>query len=460
MLLSMEDCSRWVPIRWPDDWRDVSLLELLKGTPVNCLVVGWGKENLPPAFLEQGRQVGLSFVGIVDAASDRAAALSSAKSAGVAAVAVADPAGVGLPAIAWAEKAKLPWGSKAGAFAVSDAVWPSIPPRKTAEGGPTGAPWVDSNGWIIQLARTRAQGRPVWVAAAPPKIDFVRTAQYLLAISDAYAYGGRWVITLDEKLRAALRDRKTPALTMWKNMMNAVRFFEQHRDWERFAVQANIAVISDFSGDNEFAGNEILNLLPRRGVPYRIVEKAHAADVPLNGMKGVLYPDGEPPAEAVRKKLAEFAESGGVVVASAKWPAPQGLTPTMDSYRRWNVYAIGKGRLAIAKEEGQDPYLTAGDAQVLISRRNDLVRYFNFQSLNGYYTAAADGRKAVLHTVNYAMRTFGHPVSVAFMRRYRSARMWRFDAESPTALEAAATETGVEVHLPPFGVYAAIELDA
>ena len=36
--------SDWIPMRWPRQWKDPSSLELIQGTPINCLV---GEEGAP-----------------------------------------------------------------------------------------------------------------------------------------------------------------------------------------------------------------------------------------------------------------------------------------------------------------------------------------------------------------------------------------------------------------------------
>ena len=86
--------SNWVPMKWPcgpleiarrnksgsinadlkemlEAWGQPAALELLKGTPINCLIVDWaygGPEDsaqqraLKP-LLEAGRRLGISFVG-------------------------------------------------------------------------------------------------------------------------------------------------------------------------------------------------------------------------------------------------------------------------------------------------------------------------------------------------------------------------------------------------------------
>jgi hypothetical protein len=456
MLLSMTAVATWVPMRWPELWSDASLLTLLDATPFNCLVLRWGDRQPAPAFIEQARRRGLALVGLIEG-SGRAEALRSAEAARLDAVALDEPAGAGLPAIAWGEKSKLAWTSPAAGFAIADGVWPAIPARDSAESGPTAAPWVDSNGWLIQLARTFARGKPLWVNAAPPAAGYLRPEQYALAVADAGAYGARWVVTLDGKLAAALAARDTNSLVTWRAIADAARFFEAHRAWAAFPSCANVAVLSDFAGPNEYVAQELLNLLPRRGVPYRVLDKAQAAAVPWDGLACMLYPDQDQPSTALRQKLLAFVQQGGVLMAHTKWPAPGGLAPTLDPFRRWNVYALGKGRLAIAADEGLDPYEMAADAQVLLGHRHDLVRYFNFSALNGYYTAAGD--KAVLHVINYALRPWAHPVSVTLARSYRGARLWRPGSGAPVTVGLARLPSGVDLHLPPLGVYAAIELE-
>ncbi|HVX65733.1 MAG TPA: hypothetical protein VHA11_03980 [Bryobacteraceae bacterium] len=456
MLLSMADVATWNPMHWPGLWSDPSQLALLDATPFNCLVLRWGPRKHAPAFLDAARSRGLALVGLIEG-EGRAEALRSAGSAHLDAVALDQPAETGLPVIAWGEKSKLAWKSAAAGFAIADGVWPGIPKRESAESGPTGAPWVDSNGWQVQLARTLAGGKPVWLNAAPPAEGIVRSEAYTLAVADSAAYGARWIVALHDKLAAAIAAGDSKALATWRSMAAATKFFDTHRAWSALPCYANVAVLSDFAGPNEYVAQELLNLLPRRGVSYRILEKGQAEAASFDGLACILYPDQDPPPADLQRKLQAFLEQGGVLLAHNKWPAPAGAAPTPDTFRRWNIYAVGKGRLAIAAEEGIDPYEMAADTQLILGHRNDIARYFNFATLNGYYTAAEN--RAVLHLLNFALRAAGHPVSVTLMRNYRGARLWRPDGAGSANVELARLPAGVELHLPPLGVYAAIELE-
>jgi len=93
-----------IPFRWPVEWKDASRLELLKGTPINCLV-----GDAPPPFP--------------------------------------------LGDLQFSPKDRLPAG-----VAVREGAWPRVLPAETkkdaAEAGATGAAWVDSNAGLIRLAQT------------------------------------------------------------------------------------------------------------------------------------------------------------------------------------------------------------------------------------------------------------------------------------------------------------------
>ena len=98
--------------------------------------------------------------------------------------------------------------------ALSTAEWPRIPTqwrKRTGErspgsdAGPTGAPWVDSNGWKCLLAAAKAPGKTIWTLAEPPEdVTGYRPPHYALAVADSAVYGGQWVVAFDAETRKAL----------------------------------------------------------------------------------------------------------------------------------------------------------------------------------------------------------------------------------------------------------------
>ncbi len=223
-----------VPIRWPagpleaglrekngglsaeaketfQKWLDPAALKILAGTPINCLVVAWAggtpldatQQQVLAPLVRQASAAGLAVVGLIEPSANRDSAVAAAKAGGLAAIACAEATAVdGVTVLPYADRAKLPWTSSAPVVLVRDNVWPGIPPKATAAA--TGGPWIDSNGWFLQLARARCGAKPLWLLADPPAKTILRTPSYLRALADIHQRGGHWVISLDDQLRAGL----------------------------------------------------------------------------------------------------------------------------------------------------------------------------------------------------------------------------------------------------------------
>ena len=431
----MTDPANWVPMRWPASWTDPRLLDLLKGTLVNCLVVEAGAESgALKAVVDRGRRAGFAF-----------------------------------PEVTSVQRSKIRSAASSPGVAFTGNVWPSIklseqPKKKVTnpdrvEAGPTGVPWVDSNGWFVRLARTLLPGKPVWIAAEPPGETAPSPESYALAVADAAAYGGRWVVTLDAVLARGLAAGKPAERATWKRIAAALSFFEGRQQWQSYEPQAVLGVLSDFSGGNEFLSTEALNLIPRRHLPFRIIDKTRAHAGAFDGLKAIVYTDHDPPDKLVREALAAFTAGGGGVIS----PIPSaGLAPhsppIRESHPRFVEYASGNGRIAVAREEISDPYLLAADAHTLLSRANDLIRVWNGGPANSYYTSSPDGHSALVQIVSYIRRPVSH-ISLGVLGSWRAARLWTLDSRSPYPLRNIAQGEWTEMRLPPLAVYGAVELE-
>jgi hypothetical protein len=393
------------PFRWPDSWTDPALLQLLKDTPVTGVLAKDGP------------------------------AAKAARDAGLEVLAPTTPLVKGR--------------------------WPGIRTARRSgggarvEAGPTGAPWVDSNGFLILLERAASPGRQVWIDADPPR-EGVREKDYLTAIADSAAYGGRWVLSLDPALAGAMASKAPAAMATWSRMMSAVRFFDRHEAWSSYRTHGLLAVVADFNGPGRFLNREVLNLTARLHQPYRIIDRAQLTAASLAGLKAVVAPDRSAPSAEARSILTKFAEDGGLLIVAPSWgPAPADAGP--DPHPRYAVGPLGKGRLAVARAPQTDPYLVANDAMNLLGHREDLVRFWNAGSMGSHYTLKPGGG-ALVQIVNYASRTERYPVSFRVEGAYRKATLWSFEKEGPQPLEALPDRGGVELHLPVLPVYAAVEL--
>jgi len=417
-----------VPFRWPATWSDPALLKLLEGSPINCLL-----------FEE------LAGAGPVAAAA-RAAGLTAIEAS----------------ALRAAPLASIEWTSPAAQVVISGLAWPRIKlsARQSSgvDAGPTGAPWIDSNTWVARLAAVRAPNRPVWLAFEHSKDDPVPgEAAYINAIADSAASGARWIIALDDNLVRGLPAANSGALKIWRGIVTAVAFFEKRRDRAAWKPWGSIGILSSFSGKDEFIGQEILNLAARRNLLYRVLDRSIPATIDLEGLPAVLCVDSELPDNGLKAELVAFARSGGLLIVprplEAQFPGEKTVRCPVAGY---TLKSLGKGKVATAARDWDDPYFLAADVHNLVGRRNDPATLFNAGSLWEHYSIAPDGRGALLQLVAFAGRT-NESVSLAAARPWRSAQMHTIARDLPVILEPVAVEGTAEFHLPAFSYYAALE---
>ena len=401
-------------MRWPAAWTDSSALDLIKGSAIDYLLIEEGEQFEP--VRKQARQAGLR-IGVPDAA----------------------PSGVTMV----------------------KGQWPGVRMTRSdgarVSAGPTGDPWVDSNGWQIRLAGALQPEAPVWVNARPPENFRASAGAYLIGVADSGAYGGRWVITLDNQSASALMARRPDALDIWKKTVAAAGFFAQRKAWAGYAPAAVVGVISDFAGDNEAFSRELLNLLARAGQHYRILPKDAAPN--LEGLRAVIYADAQQPDARLRKQILGFVEAGGALIASPSWGAAPGAAAKPDDEGPLFVArSLGKGKIALAKTPARDPYQWANDSVALVSHRYDMVRIWNGGATGSYYALSPDRKKAVVHVLFYANRG-PDAASVRVAGRWKAARAWTPDGPVET-IETEYHQDAIEVHLPQVPQYVALELDA
>ncbi len=403
----------------PVMWQEPITPALLAGTPFNCLVVDPAAKPPQQAAVLQARQAGLEVVTL-DAA----------------------PAEV-LDACPWP---RVESGGQDGAGA-----------------GPTGLPWIESNGWRVRLARAKTPGGNIWVRCGklPENTALPLSPEsYALAVADAAAHGGIWIVELDGELRRRMAAGQPRAVETWRQLVTAAAFFARHEAWAAMPPQGMLGVVSDFAGGNEFLAGELLNLLARRQVGYRVILSRQASLAATQGLSALLYAAQSAPAGEVLDLLISFARAGGLVILPAAAVAciPPG-TDEPDAQAGFQVRAVGQGRFAVARQNWDDPYTVARDVHVLMSRRHDHLHLYNASSINSYSTVAAGG-DGVVHLLNYSLRPPASPVTLAVRRRYREARFWSLGANAPTDVKMLAEADWLEMPLPPFSVYAAVELKA
>jgi hypothetical protein len=339
-----------------------------------------------------------------------------------------------------------------------EGVWPNVKSTRTrdrdaAEAGPTGAPWVDSNGWRIRLAQALDPGKTLWLMAEPPKgNEVVSLDSFALPAAEATAYGARWVITLSEEFRKGIEAGSDAAMKAWNRIVSVLQLAERHPEWRSWKVVAALGVISDFAGENEFLGGEFLNLAERRDLSYRVISKAAVDAAALAGLKAVIYIDKGPPDGELLKTLLAFVHQGGTLIAPPGYPE---AAATQEQHG-YGIHPHGAGRIATPKQEWGDPFLLAGEVHLLMSHREDVLRVWNGGLMNSYYLASPDGKQAVVHLVNYNLRSRLDTVTLGLAKPFETAEVHTVD--SAATVKPVARRLGAEVPLPPFTTYSAVQL--
>jgi hypothetical protein len=353
--------------------------------------------------------------------------------------------------------------SESQIVALSTAEWPRIPTqwrKRTgersagADAGPTGAPWVDSNGWKCLLAKAKAPRKSIWTLAQPPEdVTGYRPAHYALAVADSAVYGGQWVVAFDAETRKALASGT--GNDAWKAVTEALGFFAAHKSWVEQPAPARLGIVSDFNGPNRFLSGEALNLMMRRHLSYRIIDRDRLKPESLHDLKSVLWIDQRAPEGSAKSILSAFTETGGLLILPASASSLTSGKPSGSFESRFDYYPSGKGKVALATKPWSDPWLLAADTHLLLGRKYDLIRTFNAGSCNVRYTRGTN--TGVVHVVSYTARPFGYPASIYVAHPYKSARWSTLSGINNEPIELKQKGEGVEVYLPEFAPYAAVE---
>lgn len=421
----MSISAQWIPIEWPASWQP-GQLSLLRDTPFNALAF----KDAPPA-------------GIAEAAR---------------------AAGLNVPTLEWKAWKEVDWSKSGDVIAIGDGFWPAYNYKGLADGsaGPTGEPWLDANGWLYLYSRARGGQRTVWVRSDPPEDPrTVRQAHLQLLLAEAFAFGGRRPLWLPPEFAAALAAGNDKALTDWKKLVDTARWLQTRDAWRAWPAVAPLVLLSDFSGDNEYLAGETMLLAARKQIAFWPLHVAQAQAKDLAGRRAVVYMDQAPPAPALVALLQTFATNGGLVVAGpSAAKAFAGLKPVnAHPHPRFDVFSLGRGRVALSRAAFDDAWTLADDAHLLLSRRYDPARLFNGGLLHTHCAASPDGKRTLVHLINYGAEPFFNIVVLQVTRPVRAARIHLPGSDEAKSVQIGGDPVRPEIIIPHFSVYLAVELD-
>ena len=442
--------AAWVPVRWP--WGDTRSLELLTGTPVNCLLLKSPTPELVAAAQARGAAaLGLVTPGGEGREMERALAarvdgivlegeFPEGTAAGVAArLRAANP---DAAVIELTSRSRLPLGSAAPVIGTYQGVWPGIVVEEggAKRSGPTSSVWIDTNTGFLRAVRAWG-GAAVWIANQPPPKTAVATTRYLQAIADAGISGARWVVALDDDLAGRLAAREETAMGTWKRIAGMLAYFERHAEWRAMPEGGQLALLQD-PGKGGLVSGGILDMMAVKHTPVRPIPRQRLSGAALAGATMAVNLDGTALTAEQKAILLAFTRGGGTLLTG-----PPG----------WKDPAATAGSITLEKAGLERLNDIWHDVNAMIGRRNMGVRLFNVASMLSNFLAAPGGKTAIVHLVNYSDYPVEN-VTVHYLGEYQHATLMT-PGGADKALEVYKTEEGWGVDVERVGVCATIRLE-
>jgi hypothetical protein len=480
----------WVPVRWtggplelawrtraktlPADaavrdalarWYEPATLSLLEDSPANCLLVTWSapadaaveaeQQRLVKVYADAAHKRGLVVLGLIYAAGDASKIATDAARAALDGLVLEGDFSPEFPAslkkaaasmlVVEIAKDAAPLRWKPAPIVAVSGVAPSA--RNLAEmgirGSPSSEPWIQSNIWLVRSFALVLPSPAVWISS---QFENASAGDYARAVADAAA-GGRWIVSLDDALRAKLRARDAAALEVWHRLSSYLKYAESHSAWHALAAYGNVGIVLDPETAKQDFADEYLNLVTRRQVPYRLLTRSGLNAAAVGEFRALVAIELDPPSAVERKLLQGFAENGGLVIAGPSW----GNAPKTEPFVE---IPAGKGRVVVYKDP--DPETLARDLKELLSDDDLGVVPFNVPSVITFASGGGPGQPLVVHLVNY----FDHPVEAITLRvagKFNSARL-----ETPEGaavdLPLRDAEGRTEVTIPKLLVWATVSM--
>jgi hypothetical protein len=485
----------WIPARWPGGpleverrakdgtlpdsaalreslarWYDPATLDLLQGTPINCLLVTWSAggdadterahQQLVSAYARAARSRGIAVLGLVHAPAFPASFLPAAVEAGLdglvfegdfpdvetlaaeARRALRTPTPHAVVVVPASPDTPAP---APDIVATTDAFAPGVRDvDDEMEAGPSSEPWIDFNLGLLRSLRAHAGARPVWLlhslAARPSPLDYQR------AIAEATAAGARWAVAPDDELRHGLWTNAPDAIDTWRRIAAHLAFQRDHTAWRNHEPLAVLGFVHDRDAAHRFLAGEHLKLALRARIPLTFIERAELNAPVLAGLGAVHALDLPQPTAAERALLTGFARKGGLLVVTPAWQPAE-----FSEHEDVVEVPLGDGRLAVCRDEAD-----AGElAKVLvdlIGREQLGVRLFRAPSVLSHAARGAEG-DVLVHLINYA----SYPAESLVVRvagEFRKARWYTPGAPPEDAsLESAPGRAEATIaRLPVYGV--------
>jgi hypothetical protein len=438
-----------VPARW--DSAETQSLELLRDTPVNCLLLE--EQRWSAAFVRAAGEAGLATLAVIRPGGDTVAAAKRAAAAGFSGAVLEGAfdtdsreqarkalADAGLKIVELGPRSAMRFDSGDAVVGTNQGLWAGVRPHdESAKTGPTSAAWIDTNTGFLRYARAAAK-QPVWIGHRPPAGTAYPVERYLQAVGDAASTGARWVVALDQEMSRKLHARDRNALAAWKRIADTLRYYEEHKEWRDAAPYGHLAIIENEASGALLSGG-ILDMIAVKHTPVRAVPPERLSESMMAGTQLAVNVDPEALSERQREVLRWFTRSGGTLLTG-----PPG----------WKFPAPRPGQITLEKEDLGKLDTIWRELNSLAGRKNLGARLFNVSTMMSNLLETRDRRQVILHLVNYA----DYPVeniTVHVLGKYRDATLHQPGA-SPIAVQGYEIEEGTGYDIERVGSVATLVL--
>ena len=263
---------------------------------------------------------------------------------------------------------------------------------------PTAQPWIDTNLALIKIEeRSRPAQIPLYTFSWDDQTQqrTFTADDYSLAVAEAGAFHADLVLQVDEHLQQGLNHHDADAWALWNQVRSTLKF--SLNTTGALEPAANVAVVDDHLDTSD----EVLNLLSRHNIPFRVFLPADLRSEELKSFDVVVVltkPDQE-----IAEKIRNFATRGAtVVVVNSLDRYPWQNSQPVQVNEHTTSYTVGSGKILDLSEPVTDPETFAQDIRRLLGKRNSLLSLWNGLTTIVVPYQPRGGSVTVLELVNYA----------------------------------------------------------
>lgn len=443
----------WVPVRWNSV--DVKTLQVLKGTPVNCLLLNWRSGDAALVdFARAAAGRGIAPVAVLRPGSDTVALARAAKDGNMAGIVLEGdfPEGAasavraavsGAPVIELTSRNRMKLGGSDPVIGTYQGVWAGIQITDSgkAKAAPSGAAWIDTNTGFLRAVRAWGDNA-VWLANLPPEHTVITAQRYMQMIGDAGIMGARWVVAFDDDFAAGLYKQDTGAVRDWKRIAEMIQFFEAHREWRNLQPGGQLALVQA-TGEGGLLSGGILDMIAVRHTPVQAVPPQRLGPETLKGKTMAVNVDKDALDADQKAILTQFTRSGGTLLTGpAEWK---------------EAAPADKDRITLDDSQLKRIDEMWHDMQAMIGRKNLGVRLFNVSSMLSNMLVPADRKQVYVELINYSEYPVEN-VTVHVLGEWHHAKLITPDGKEKE-LEVYKNDEGTGVDIDSIGVAATVRLE-